>query len=424
MSFGIGAGDIILLTSLAWKLYKACKDAPADFARLSSEILSLHAVLSETHDFLSENPALDTSRRNRLSILCEGCEGVLADLDALYNRYDSLPTQSQRAWDRIKFGLQDVSQIRERLVSSATLLTAWNSAMVNSSTARIDKLLTKLVAEVQAGLREGSVVTQPDVAETIDSPDVWKELRRDLEDVGISAVIVEENKNYILTWMKQAFQDGSLDERCDPTSLPSPSRSLEVGHLPSDSGYGGSETHSEQGRKGSGISLCLANNVFEEELRQQRVEWRPGEDGRQETGEWVRARSDTDMTVPAVKVRRRTDPVGLIRKLFKNETDVIEAASDGDIDKVAKLISLGMDVNARDRWGWSALSMCGYGGFKNIARLLLDHGADLDNVDVDGDTPSSLAVQRGHAELVIMFDEERAARDLRVREEDMERPRR
>lgn len=297
-------------------------------------------------------------------------------------------------------------------------------ANYSSSTARIDKLLTKLVAEVQAGLREGSVVTQPDVADSIDSPDVWKELRRDLEDVGISAVVVEENKDYIITWMKQAFQEGSLDERCDPTSLPSPSRSLKAGHLPSDSGYGGSETQSERGRKGSGMSLCLANNAFEEELRQQRVEWRPGEDGRRETGEWVRTRSDTDMSVPAVKVRRRTDPVGLIRKLFKNETDIIEAASDGDIDKVAKLISLGMDVNARDRWGWSALSMCGYGGFKNIARLLLDHGADLDNVDVDDDTPSSLAVQRGHAELVIMFDEERAARDLRIREADIERPRR
>ncbi len=114
----------------------------------------------------------------------------------------------------------------------------------------------------------------------------------------------------------------------------------------------------------------------------------------------------------------------MFKKLFKNETDIIEAASDGDLDGVAKLVSLGMDVNARDRWGWSALSMCGYGGHKQIARLLLDHGANLDNVDVDGDTPSSLAAQRGHAQLVIMIDEERAARDLRIREQDTEVPRR
>ena len=68
--------------------------------------------------------------------------------------------------------------------------------------------------------------------------------------------------------------------------------------------------------------------------------------------------------------------------------------------------------------------MCGYGGYKDIARILLDHGADLDNADVDGDTPTSLAMPRGHTELVIMFDEERAVRDLRIRESDKEVPRR
>lgn len=68
--------------------------------------------------------------------------------------------------------------------------------------------------------------------------------------------------------------------------------------------------------------------------------------------------------------------------------------------------------------------MCGYGGHKAVARMLLDHGADLDIVDVDGDTPTSLAAQRGHAELVIMFEEERAVRDLKLREADQEQPRR
>lgn len=51
-----------------------------------------------------------------------------------------------------------------------------------------------------------------------------------------------------------------------------------------------------------------------------------------------------------------------------------------------------------------------------IARLLLDHGAKIDNVDVDGDTPISLAEQRGHADLVIMLEEEASIRDLRAKE--------
>ena len=68
--------------------------------------------------------------------------------------------------------------------------------------------------------------------------------------------------------------------------------------------------------------------------------------------------------------------------------------------------------------------MCAYGGHKAVARLLLDHGIDMDTVDVDGDTPTSLAAQRRHTELVIMFDEERAVRDLRIREADQEMPKR
>lgn len=77
-----------------------------------------------------------------------------------------------------------------------------------------------------------------------------------------------------------------------------------------------------------------------------------------------------------------------------------------------------------DLMQWSALSMCGYGGHVEICRLLLDHGADLDNMDVDGDTPEILATNRGHENIVIMLEEERAARDLKIREADSDKPRR
>lgn len=68
--------------------------------------------------------------------------------------------------------------------------------------------------------------------------------------------------------------------------------------------------------------------------------------------------------------------------------------------------------------------MCGYGGHLEICRMLLDHGAELDNVDVDGDTPEDLAAHRGHAAIVIMLEEEKAARDLAAREACDEIPRR
>ena len=68
--------------------------------------------------------------------------------------------------------------------------------------------------------------------------------------------------------------------------------------------------------------------------------------------------------------------------------------------------------------------MCGYGGHLEICRMLLDHGADLDTIDVDGDTPETLATNRGHAAVVIMLEQERAARDLKTREACNEQARR
>jgi ankyrin repeat protein len=80
--------------------------------------------------------------------------------------------------------------------------------------------------------------------------------------------------------------------------------------------------------------------------------------------------------------------------------------------------------HANEMSRWSALSMAAYGGHLAIARALLDQGADMDNVDVDGDTPLQLAVTRGHSEMAILFDQVRAERDLQAREQDTEQPRR
>jgi len=231
--------------------------------------------------------------------------------------------------------------------------------------------------------------------------------------VGISASVLEENQPYITSWLKQALSNGMLDE-VDPSNRLRPEGSV-------DSGYGGSS----QSYTPSLLSIADANEEFENELA--RIPSRTSQSSR------------SSMSKQPIKVRKASSVSAMVFKLFKKDTAIIEAASEGDVAKVAKLISVGADVNARDRWGvsscipppckllttgkWSALSMCGYGGHVEIARMLLDHGADLDNRDVDGDTPESLATNRGHADIVIMLEEERAARDLKTREADQEKPR-
>jgi hypothetical protein len=125
-------------------------------------------------------------------------------------------------------------------------------------------------------------------------------------------------------------------------------------------------------------------------------------------------RSDTSAShSPAAVLRKKSIPSMLFFRVFQNGTKLIEAASDGSLERVAKLLSLGANVNVRDKWGWSALSMAAYGGHENIAKLLLGCGAETDVPDVDGDTPLDLATNRGNANVVIAIEEERANRAVR-----------
>ena len=59
----------------------------------------------------------------------------------------------------------------------------------------------------------------------------------------------------------------------------------------------------------------------------------------------------------------------------------------GDVGRVRALIAAGADVNVRNYKGQTALHCAARAGFRDIAALLLDHGATVDARDRDGLTP-------------------------------------
>lgn len=124
VSFGYSVGDIVALGSFAWNIYKSCKDAPESFAGVRQETLSLHAVLKEIEEALGECQ-LQSSQQERLQTICDGCKSVLEDLSALIQKYQSLGAQSQRTWDRLRWGKEDVDSLRNRLTSNVVLLSSF-----------------------------------------------------------------------------------------------------------------------------------------------------------------------------------------------------------------------------------------------------------------------------------------------------------
>lgn len=164
-------------------------------------------------------------------------------------------------------------------------------------------------------------------------------------DVGINLSAAEENHDFIIEKLRAALAEGALEEQVAPSDNPGlkgPDSKEALAVSPSDSGYGSNASFSP---RGSVSSISVANQAFEEELRRQRTDWQP------ESLAGLMANGSGAASSSLPKVRRRTGPVGLVKKWFVNEKAIIQAASDGDAERVAELISLGVDVNARDRWG-------------------------------------------------------------------------
>lgn len=309
----------------------------------------------------------------------------------------------------------------------------------SSSQARIEKKLEKFIAEVRAGFREGSVVSTHH-PEALDNSDSWNELQRELEDIGISAGMVSEHQDYIKSWFKEAIASGLLDEGSKSKSIPSddsendnyssprPLRSrmlhsssaATIANMASVSSASSSNQLSAQTTLVNDPSsiqprdLAHKPSFLRSRTMPQEIDALLSHDDPLFPNLPPPTRSDTAAShSPAMLLRKYSLPSLLLFRLFQTDTKLIEAASDGSMERVATLLSRGANVNVRDKWGWTALSMAAYGGHENIAKLLLACGADMDIADVDGDLPLDLATNRGHAGVVIAIEEERANRVVR-----------
>ena len=130
MSFGFAVGDFIAVGNLCWSVYKKCKDSPGNYRELSSEVGALHNVIKEAEELLSQQ-TLTFEQETKLHRSKAGCEEVLTELDELLVKYENLGAKSQRTFDRIGFGMQDINGIRIGLISNVSILDALNNTQVN-----------------------------------------------------------------------------------------------------------------------------------------------------------------------------------------------------------------------------------------------------------------------------------------------------
>jgi len=74
-------------------------------------------------------------------------------------------------------------------------------------------------------------------------------------------------------------------------------------------------------------------------------------------------------------------------------------AENGHLDVARDLIEAGADVNAKDNDGFTPLSICAEKGHLNVARALIEAGADVNAKDNEGLTPLYMCALGGHLEV-------------------------
>jgi cytohesin len=83
------------------------------------------------------------------------------------------------------------------------------------------------------------------------------------------------------------------------------------------------------------------------------------------------------------------------------DEELFEAVGDGNAAKVRELLKRGANPNAKNEHGWTPLHRAAYRGHADVARLLLEHGADANAKSKDSfiPTPLHLAAAMGHVDV-------------------------
>ena len=77
----------------------------------------------------------------------------------------------------------------------------------------VARKLNDLMRDFQAGRHECSVVsTQSLESISREDKEIWRTIRKELADIGISIAAFDANKTFIMDWFKKAIDNGAFEE--------------------------------------------------------------------------------------------------------------------------------------------------------------------------------------------------------------------
>ena len=353
------------------EVYRACKTCnDEDYQRAADGLSSFHMVLIDIRDNLTRDATgLTHSRADSLKKHLNNGYTATQDLERLVQNFEKMPFDGQRKFSLLRWGLDGAVEAGTQLTSATTALRDIEVKMMSDSQSRVEKFVVKYLREIAEGLHERSVLNLVP-GDEVDKKRNWEQFVKELQELGISTTVLREHSDFIQAVVRRAREGGMLD----------PSMDMEIPAQEPDVTNMTRQVDDEFKNRVANRSLSLEDLLSKK---------------RQEHAEGKKFSPLVSLCLRALRI--------------VSDERLIEAADEGDEEKVRYLIRAGGNVNATDKWLWTALHMAAYGGFDKIAEELISAGAKIDVRTVDGETPLNLAERNGHGGVyrVIMDQVER-----------------
>lgn len=112
---GYGFSDVVLITTIANRIYHAYKDSPGEFKALSGEVETLKSTLEVFARRFCDVEHNGSVKCQPVELVLESKE-LLEKLDALLEKYKGLATDNRKlSFDKLLFGSEDTKKLRERM---------------------------------------------------------------------------------------------------------------------------------------------------------------------------------------------------------------------------------------------------------------------------------------------------------------------
>src|ERR1700733_149174 len=144
MAFGCSFSDIVTLVQLTTGAYSNWKNACGEYTEITGELASLNVILKvlSTEATTPNGPLQRGSANYRdYSTLLNNSTAIVTQLNDVIVRFQNLGQSRRSNWDRLRFANRNLNEMRSKLTSHISLLSAFLVTINLSALGRIERHL-------------------------------------------------------------------------------------------------------------------------------------------------------------------------------------------------------------------------------------------------------------------------------------------